>query len=107
MALPPYRLATPLCKSADGDGVMDDAKDVSGFDNILLVDDCISGWRFDSNDGDPGSPLNSFLIASTAEEDDAGVSSGGALLPPPVEVCFLDFDPILSDDESCDFCATC
>ena len=49
--------------------------------------------------------LNSFLIAS-ADPDVAGVRGGGPLLL-LLEDCFFDLDPILSEDESCVFCAFC
>ena len=62
--------------------------------------------RDECNGGDDAeSFLNSFLIMSEEDEDVAGVSGGGALLP--LEFCFFDFDPMLSVEESCAFCATC
>ena len=87
------------------DVLMDGEEDPSCFDMILVFDD---NWecrfRAEFNGGDEAdSYFISLLRASEDAEDDAGVKGGGALLPED----FLDFEPMLSDDESCDFCATC
>ena len=69
---------------------------------MMLVPDDSEVWRCRLElSGGEESLLNSFFITSD-DADDAGVSGGGALL---LEDCFLGLDPILSDEESCVFCA--
>ena len=91
------------------DGLVDDElregdEEVAKCFVIELVPD--ENCRAECNGGDDAdSFLNSFLIISDEDEDVAGVSGGGAL--PLLEFCFFDFDPMLSVDESCAFCATC
>lgn len=91
------------------DGLVDDElragdEEVAKCFVIKLVPE--ENCRAECNGGDDAdSFLYSFLIISEEVEDVAGVSGGGALLL--LEFGFFDFDPTLSVDESCAFCATC